>query len=122
MKKTCPDAVKAGPNERNSRGSSLRSWSLIPIIRPNTSTYNYIHMQIQYKYICIGIFPYYPAKYIHIQLRPHTNTTKYKCIHIGIHAYYPAKDIHMNSLYANTSRLEYISSLRPSTYIYILHK
>ena len=46
-KKTCPDAVKAGPKERNSRGSSLRSWSLILIIRPNTSTYNYIQMQVQ---------------------------------------------------------------------------
>ena len=47
-KKTCPDAVKAGPKERNSRGSSLRSWCLIPLIRPNTYTckYNYVQLHI----------------------------------------------------------------------------
>ena len=40
-KKTCPDAVKAGPKERNSRGSSLRSWCLIPKsgqIQPHTTS------------------------------------------------------------------------------------
>ena len=49
-----------------------------------------------YKYIHIRIHPYCRAKYIQIQLRPNTNTTKYKCIHIGIHPYYPTKDIYTN--------------------------
>ena len=68
--------------------------------------------------------PYYPAKYIHIQLHPHANTSMYKYICIGIHPYFPAKHIHIQlNPHANTIMYKYICKgkhpiIRQNTFTY----